>query len=151
MSETEPVAVKTRPQKSWCRRNWWRVLLLVLFVIIVGGGIGGYYYWRTNYGDLRDSEPCRMAFEAAAKEPRVIEQLGEPITLGWLPEGGENHFNVKLNGPRGQANMTVDARMFENGWGLQRLEVIFIEVENSQPITIDTAGDGLDDAPPWQP
>jgi hypothetical protein len=43
-----------------------------------------------SVASIRTTEPYRHSVDLALKSPKVREALGEPVTVGWLPQGAVN-------------------------------------------------------------
>ncbi len=123
----------------------------ILVVACVGVGVGGVYL---KFGPLRSSEAYQLGLEKVRNDPTVLAQLGEPIeTVNWFPGGlleeerADLHFPVA--GPKGRAQVGLQARRLNGAWGLASLEVTFSDGKRH---AIDTAeSGGIDEAPKWSP
>ena len=160
---TQQAPAADRPQRGWFRRNWlWFVptLFLGLLLPLLLIGVLGVVIWhRVTISPVKSSEPYQMALELVQKEPKVIEQLGEPIEqVFWPPpsakglEGGPGRatLNFDVAGPKGRAAVQAEARMLDDKWGLSFLLVTI--AESGERITVDTAEtSGLETAPKWNP
>ena len=155
--DKSPGTSADRPPRGWWSRNWrWFVPTMLLgSVVLCGGcclGIVG-----AIVGVLKSSEPYQMALEHVQNDPKVIEQLGEPIEeSGWFPSGEVNVNNgsgraglyFHVAGPRGKGTVHVEARRIGGRWGLTLLE---ITPEGGQRIPLRISDDdGQDQAPPFK-
>ena len=71
----------------------------------------------------RTTEPYRTSVDLARKSPQVRQALGEPITVGWLPQGavnnsdgGEAQLNIPLRGPKAGATIRVNGKKRDGVW-----------------------------------
>ena len=71
----------------------------------------------------RTTEPYRTSVDLARKSPQVRQALGEPITVGWLPQGavnnsdgGEAQLNIPLRGPKSGATIRVNGKNRDGVW-----------------------------------
>ena len=72
---------------------------------------------------IRTTEPYRHSVDLALKSPKVREALGEPVTVGWLPqgavnvsEGGEAQLYISLRGTNASATIRVNATNRDGTW-----------------------------------
>ncbi len=142
------------------RRSWlWLLLLIpVAFLVVCGGLCLGIF--AIAFTAIKSSPPYQMALEEVRKDPFVREKLGEPIEdATWFPTGnlevkndrGEAVLNLQVAGPKGEANVALEARMTGQVWQLNLLEVTF---EDGQKHKIELGGGAVgpaDDAPAWAP
>jgi len=130
------------------------VVAVVLTVLCAGlcGGAFFVFVWG-----IKNLDPYEMALEQVRSSEQVTERLGEPIKdASWVPTGQVNVTNdqgsgtlaFKVRGPRGEANVRAQARLVDGIWGLTEVEVTFAD---GQSIFLETGGDGIGDAPAWNP
>jgi hypothetical protein len=144
--------------RGWWSRNWlWVVpsgcLLVVLLPIGCCIGIFG-----GTMLVLKNSEPYQMALEQVRTNPKVIEELGEPVKEAtWLPSGsinvendsGSAVLNFEIAGPKGQAQVLARARRISGKWGMTAIEVT---LKDGQRVSLAAKADSaLEEAPRWQP
>jgi hypothetical protein len=80
---------------------------------------------------FRTAEPVERALELARRNPEVVAALGEPIELGWLPQGSMNttgttgaaDLSLGISGPSGRGRLFVVATKEAGEWTLERAEV----------------------------
>ena len=72
---------------------------------------------------IRTTEPYRHSVDLALKSPKVREVLGEPVTVGWLPQGavtasdgGEAQLYIQLRGPKAGATIRVNGTYRDGAW-----------------------------------
>ena len=72
---------------SWFSRNWKWFLPTVMVgpILLIGLFIGGIF--SLVFGMMKSSEPYQHAVGVAASDPRVVSELGAPITPGWYASG----------------------------------------------------------------
>ena len=138
---------------------WWILAGLVIFVVLCAGLFGGIFVREfSKINEIKSSEPYQMGLEQEQQDPLVIEALGEPIEdVTWFPTGnvnaendrGDANLHFEVAGPKGKANVHVQARRVDGQWGLTNLEVT---PEGGQRIQLDTGSeDDLGEAPRWPP
>lgn len=92
-------------------------------LMLIGGG-GWVLYRAANHPAYRDS------VERIKNDPRVIEALGEPVSIG---RGGSYHvsdnnqatasFTFPVSGPKASGEAEVDAVANDGKWTLNKLDV----------------------------
>ncbi len=72
---------------------------------------------------IRTTEPYRHSVNLALKSPKVRQALGEPVTVGWFPQGnvndshgGEAQLYISLRGTDGSATMRVNGTNRDGTW-----------------------------------
>ena len=147
-------------QKGWLSRNWlWFVPTLLLgSFLLCGGCCAGILF--TAFTAIRASDPYQMALKQVQENPQVIEQIGKPIEeVSWPPptgevnitnDRGEANLTFSVRGPKGDAQVLLNARMVDGKWGMTSLNVV---TEGGQRISLDMPDEagGLDEAPAWNP
>jgi Cytochrome oxidase complex assembly protein 1 len=119
------------PQRSWFGRNWiWVVPVGCLSpVLCCGGGIAILFFGV--FSSLRSSEPYATAVARATASPEVKAQLGEPLTIGYVPNGnisinngvGTARLTIPISGPQKSGTIIVDAKLTAGKWEYSTLEV----------------------------
>ena len=87
--------------------------------------IGGGFYRAANHPAYRDS------VERIKNDPRVIEALGEPVSIGWGRSyhehfGNDQHtagFKFPVSGPEASGEAVVDAVANDGKWTIKKLDV----------------------------
>ena len=76
-----------------------------------------------SVASIRTTEPYRHSVDLALKSPKVRQALGEPLTVGWLPQGnvndsngGEAQLNIPLRGTNGSATIRVNGTNRDGTW-----------------------------------
>ncbi|MEQ8665977.1 MAG: cytochrome c oxidase assembly factor Coa1 family protein [Rhodospirillales bacterium] len=125
---------------AWRNKEWedvdhflrvqrrWSVVGVSLFLMLIFSSLGG-LVWVQKY--LARSEPVRLAIEQVLSSQAVIDRLGGRIRPGWYVLGnfefsggtGVAHLNFPINGPRGEADVYLNAVQENDRWGLVGLEV----------------------------
>ena len=99
--------------------------LLVAGVVVLALTGGAYYLFQTVTG----SDAYRGAVTRAARDPRVVDALGEPVT-GGMPlsaeidvDGDEGwaKLEVSLSGPKGAGHLLIDAAKTKGEWTYREL------------------------------
>ncbi len=123
-------------QKSWFSRNWiWVVptsgclVIILLFVFGIGAAIFGVSKIFTG------SVPYEYAVEQASKDPRVIEQLGNPVETAGIMQGsisikndsGKVDIKIPLKGSKGKGSVTIKGDKIEGEWVYEELYVLIKE------------------------
>ena len=92
---------------------WIGIVVLILILCMVVSII--------SVTRVRTTEPYRHSVDLALKSPEVRKALGEPVTVGWLPQGSVNEMNggeaqlyIQLRGTNANATIRVNAT-FRNG------------------------------------
>jgi hypothetical protein len=127
----EPALPEDRPEPK--RRKRWPTVVAVLIVLVAIAGLVAYDYYIARF---KRSEPYRLALELIQKDPKAKEQLGTPIQDATsilhlaFPGGfidkdrGEANLGFKVSGPKGNAEVWVQARRFEGKrWFLSLVEI----------------------------
>lgn len=72
---------------------------------------------------IRTTEPYKHSVDLALKSPEVRKALGEPITVGRLPQGnvsavdgGEVQLYIPLRGPTDSATIRVNGTYRDDTW-----------------------------------
>ncbi len=102
-------------------------LVLAVVLVFAAGGAGFFGL----IGAMRNSDAVDEAVEIAARDPRVIEALGEPIEKGLLVSGsidvrgssGDADLTIPISGPKGEAKLYAIGEKFAGEWHYQRIEV----------------------------
>lgn len=91
------------------------ILILIVFLC-----------WGISLIDLvriRTTEPYRHSVDLALNSPKVRQALGEPVTVGWYPQGavndstgGEAQLYIPLRGTNASATIRVNATKRNGVW-----------------------------------
>ncbi len=146
------------PRRGWFSRNWkWAVPSGCLVMVLLSIGCCAGIFGGTVLA-MKSSEPYRMALEQVRTNPKVIEQLGEPVKEAtWLPSGtlnvkngsGNAVLNFEIAGPKGRAAVEAHAQRIAGQWGLTTLQV---RLPNGERIPLEAdANPALEEAPRWTP
>ncbi len=91
---------------------------VLLFVTMLCMGIS-----LLSVARIRTTEPYRHSVDLALKSPEVRQALGEPVTVGWLPqgavsssEGGEVQLYIPLRGTSASATIRVNGTNRDGEW-----------------------------------
>ncbi len=116
---------------GWWQRNWpWA---------IPAGGLGLFGLFIGTFaivafallGTVKNSDVYAGALALARSDPRVVDELGEPIKAGWTIEAridlvgasGEAELSIPITGPKGSGRLLVFAERRGGEWIFERLEV----------------------------
>lgn len=128
------------------------LLLSVVCAIVVWG------LFHRVWARQMSSRPYKMALQQIQTAPEAIQALGQPIEVIFstlLPNGqvyeedgsGDASFDFNVAGPKGEAHIHTESRMFDGQWGLTVLEMT---PSGGERVRIEIVGDeGLPDAPKW--
>jgi hypothetical protein len=139
---------RQQQKRGWWRRNWRKLLLLLLLVLI---GIGGGAYWWLIWRPFHH-EVYVAAMKAIEADKELQNLLGQPIQSANYPVPGarieedETDILWRIEGPKGAADAHTQARKMMGKWQTKILEV---KLSDGKKISIDTAGDSADEAPPF--
>lgn len=96
-------------QKGCWGRNWkWLVPTGCFGLIVLVVAVAAAFFFFVMSA-LKSSEVYRFALERARSNPRVVEELGEPIKEGWLVSGsvemglggyGRANLRIPISGPK---------------------------------------------------
>ncbi len=103
---------------------------LVIFILLLSIGIGLAAVLGSGLA-LRKTEPYTMAFEAAQRNPEVIQALGQPLAMGWPVTGeltlsgisGTVDLSGPIKGPNGRGTLFVAGRKENGVWTFYTLSV----------------------------
>lgn len=99
---------------------------LVVMVLLLVGGI--FYF---IFSGIRKTEPFQLTLQAAQSSPELRDQLGEPITLGFMFTGNVNWENgngtanvhIPLNGPKGSTTVhTIGTKTNNASWNFTQMQ-----------------------------
>lgn len=120
-------------QPGWWARNWFWALpggCLGCLGLTLGGCallVGGLF------GAVRTSTEFQQVISQIESDPRVVEELGEPIEAGWFFQGNIQvnddqrvvDIKVPISGPNGNGFMHVAGEEIAGEWRFDTLEVEF--------------------------
>lgn len=81
---------------------------------------------------IRASDPIQLTLKAAQRSEVVQQELGEPISLGWLVLGniqtvnneGTANLSLSLSGPKGDADVQVQGQKKDGVWNFSQMEAV---------------------------
>jgi hypothetical protein len=118
-------------RKSWIEQHpLWKIPLgcLTLFVLM---GMGGIVLITVITGSFRHSDVYQRAVTMASGNSRVLDEIGQPIEVGWFVSGqlningssGKADLAIPIKGPRGKANIRAVAYRSGGVWTFTWLQV----------------------------
>lgn len=126
---TAPVAPGTQPQKS---SGCLKYGLIGCGILLVIAAIIAVVVIAVVFGAIKSTDVYKGARNRAERDPRVIAVLGSPVHAGFIVTGnvsvndrsGTAHINFPISGPKGKADVHVEATLDENGWRYSLLTVL---------------------------
>jgi hypothetical protein len=160
MSQADPARFNPEPPKrGWFGRNWlWFVPTIIILPILLCGGCFGVIFFAA-FSAIKGSDAYKLALERVQQSPEVQAQLGEPITdATTFPSGSVRSMNgegsaiiyMRVAGPKGSANVVVEAETSGGAWHFDKLEV----TTDADGTKIDLGDEHVpseDDAPAFEP
>jgi hypothetical protein len=124
-----PVAPGTQPQKS---SGCLKYALIGCGVVLVIAAIAAVIVIAVVFGAVKSTDVYKGARNRAESDPRVIAVLGSPVHAGFVVTGkvsvdnrnGTARINFPVSGPKGKADVHVEATLDENGWHYSLLTVL---------------------------
>ena len=114
---------------------------------MIGVGLFAAIVYRT-----RSNPPFVTALKLIQADAQLGEHLGTPIRdTRWLPSGAyPEQFNLRVEGPKGAADVSIRARQLEGAWVIAAADAVVLN--GATRLSLDTgAGGGPGDAPSWSP
>ena len=128
-----PVSVASAPKSSNSTKKAWLfgccgalVLTLVGLLSVFGVAVFGF-----AFNVLRDSEAAQAALRESQASTTLIEEIGEPMKMGWFLEGGVNvdaannsgdaDILVPIKGPKGTASVHAIGIREGGVWTMQEM------------------------------
>lgn len=119
----------TTYRKPWVQRHWILVLLLslgLMFVLMIVAAMAGVY---SMMAASKKAPPYVEAMKRVRSSSEVAALLGQPVNDEWwgfgVTERTENEgkalFVIPVIGPRGRAQVHVDARLENGVWEYKQL------------------------------
>lgn len=113
--------------------------LLLLAILAFVGGIIGLVMWSFHQSDV-----YKLAIDKARKNPEVVAKLGQPIEAGLLFTGSMNvsgdagtaTMTIPIHGPKGKADLYLDARKAMGEWTF-----LYVVVKTATGERIQVAGE----------
>lgn len=119
-------------EKKWHQNPWaWCgcgccLGIVVIPFLLASLGVGGAFWALRNVG-VQDE-----ALRLAQSNPAVVEQLGEPLEIGWLMSGnisfendsGTADYSIPIIGPDGRGKLFVVAERENGEWTFDELYVL---------------------------
>jgi hypothetical protein len=98
---------------------------MLFFALVLATGIAAIVF-----SVMGDSEAAKTALREAQASPVMVEELGEPIELGWFITGSIRTFNevgeadvrIPVQGPTGTASIHVVGTREEGLWNFSTVE-----------------------------
>lgn len=133
---------------GWWHRHWrWAMPLAVLAVLLAVAAMVWFALAQWSRWS-RASEPYQEAMRRARCSTELVAVLGEPIQDGFLPSGsmertagggGYSQFAVSLSGPRGEAELFLEAHREGGQWDYPLLYAITGQDEAVDLTALDDA------------
>ncbi len=129
------------PPQSWWSRNWkWCAPVLGISGVALIAGFFAMIFFAV-FGLIKSSEPAKEAMAKAMTSPQLRAELGTPIEEGFMVSGnistsnssGSASFDIPVSGPKGTANIHVEAKKSSGVWNYSTLEATV----NGKPDKID--------------
>lgn len=160
MSQANPARFDPEPPKrGWFRRNWlWFVPMIIIGPFLLCAGCGGLIAF-TVISAIKGSDAYKLALERVQQSPDVQAQLGEPITDATpFPTGNVSSSNgegsalifMRVAGPKGAANVVIEAEETGHVWHFDKLEVT-VDADGARIDLSDEHVPSADDAPAFAP
>ncbi|HXB19972.1 MAG TPA: cytochrome c oxidase assembly factor Coa1 family protein [Candidatus Solibacter sp.] len=115
-------------RKSWFARNlaWFLPVIIVFFIVTFVAGVVSLVL-----GVMKSSEPYQHAVQIAIHDPKVINQLGDPVVPGWYATGSINlsgnsgtaDLRIPLQGPARKGSLYVIANKHLGRWSYDEIQV----------------------------
>ena len=134
MYPTQPQAQFGGPvpaRQNWWGRNWkWVVPVGCLgLVLAVVGFVAAIVLVAMSA--VKSTEVYREAYRRARTDPKVVEELGEPVKDGWFVKGtvrtsgggGFADFEFPVSGPKNSGTVYAQAAKVNGEWEFRALEV----------------------------
>lgn len=127
MGTPPPLPRTYQPRRNWLERNLkWFIPVLVLVVL---AGIGAFVF--TLLSLMKSSDAYTGALALVKSSPAVTTAIGTPVKdglffTGNIEEGGSSgsaDFSVPISGPKGSANVYVNARRSNGEWHYEHVMV----------------------------
>jgi len=118
------------PPPGWWSKNWkWCVPTLVVSGLVLIAGFFTMIFFAV-FGLLKSSEPAKEALAKAMANPQLRSELGTPIEEGFMVNGnistsnssGSANLDIPVSGPKGKANIHVEAKRTSGVWNYSTLE-----------------------------
>ncbi len=125
-----PPPMPHQPPPGWWSRNWkWCVPTLVVSTLVLIAGFFAMIFFAV-FGLLKSSEPAQEALAKAMANPQLQSEIGTPIAEGLMVSGnisasnssGRANLDIPVSGPKGKANIHVEARKTTGVWTYSTLE-----------------------------
>ncbi|MEO5714304.1 MAG: cytochrome c oxidase assembly factor Coa1 family protein [Luteolibacter sp.] len=125
-----PPPMPQPPPPGWWSKNWkWCVPTLVVSTLVLIAGFFALIFFAV-FGMLKSSEPAKEALAKAMANPQLQSELGTPIEEGFMVSGnistsnssGSATLDIPVSGPKGKANIHVEARKTSGAWTYSTLE-----------------------------
>lgn len=139
-------------RKSWFSRNW-KWLVPVILIVCFGLPM---MLMASVFAAMKNSDAAKESVLRAQANPLVAQQLGTPITEGWLVSGsintsttsGDADLAVPISGPKGKAKIYVTAHKASGAWNYSVMEVAIEGNDQRISLLSDAASGGEYSSPP---
>ena len=134
MHSFQPPQAPYERKPSWWNRNWkWALpagcIGMLLFVLVVVGFVAAIV--MGVFAMIKSSGPYEQAIARANSSVEVRQALGAPIEEGWYVMGnvqingpsGNANISIPLSGPNGEGTLYVEATKSADVWTFQLLQL----------------------------
>jgi hypothetical protein len=135
MNSVPPPLPQSKPPGWWTRHWKWAVPVCAITAVGIMAGFA-FLIFTTIFGFMKSSEPFKVAMSRANASPQVTAALGTPVESGMMMSGnistsestgsvstGHATFAIPISGPKGKANLHVEADKSAAKWTYKILEV----------------------------
>ena len=137
---------------SWLERHsGWKIPLgCLVLMVLLGGFVAGLLTFIVT--SFHRSDVYQQSLARAREDPRVRQQLGQPIQPAWFISGqlsvsgssGKADLSIPISGPKGKATIRAVASKNAGEWRFSWLQVV---VEGQEPIDLLSTPDGNSPTP----
>ena len=138
-------------QKSWFRRNWGWVIPVggcLTVILLLATGVGAAVFGLSKI--FKESAPYSYALDQAAKNPDVIELLGDDIESDGIMKGnislknnnGKANITIPIKGSKSKGAVTIIGKKTDGTWTYETLFVTIKET-NEQINLLDKSLEGF--------
>lgn len=133
MHDQTPESQSPANRPNWWQRNWKWFVPTALFggLILVAGFIASIILFVMTM--MKSSGAYEIAMAHATENETVIQEIGEPIEVGFLVIGsiqtsgssGTADLSIPISGPNGKATLYITAEKKAGEWQADELAVQF--------------------------